>query len=376
MNLFVKSLTETYNISQKELASMLGITSAAISQWHSAEDISIEMLYKLSRLFQVSVDELLSGILPDEAPVEKQREEFEWLRKFKIDAAVSMHDNQAVKFFNAYKKLKSRYFELMYRRVASKLGNTRRDDLDYLSTFFTFNADIATEYGDESAFLDSLANNSGDKKSIIWELEQAYKCSLKLPWKACFESGDSKIYLAAYNCLSPIDKDEVVTAFRYINFRWLPGNLRKAQGGDLHKYLQKTVFEMVNCGGQVRYNVGHDFSNLYGSPQKGRENKLRLISIPVPHIENTENQEVLRILDKWNEAEKILSAVNKNIAGVKATNFRTIHYDEYSKTIDTEEMSRIKNAYLAEKEDTAINEPLKYWEMVKNNQIWIATSWC
>lgn len=374
MNSFVKCITETYNISQKDLASMLGITSAAISQWDNAESISIEILYKLSRLLQVSIDEFLSGILLDDVSVEKQRKEFEWLRKFKIDAAVAMRDSEAIKFFNAYKKLKSRYLELMYRSVTGKLRDVWREELDYLSTFYTFNADTAT--GTEDAFFNGFLKNGGDKKSIIWELEQAYKCSLKLPWKACFESGDSKIYLAAYNCLSPIDKDEVVTAFRYINFRWLPGNLRKAQGGDLHKYLQKTVFEMVNCGGQVRYNVGHDFSNLYGSPQKGRENKLRLISIPVPHIENTENQEVLRILDKWNEAEKILSAVNKNIAGVKATNFRTIHYDEYSKTIDTEEMSRIKNAYLAEKEDTAINEPLKYWEMVKNNQIWIATSWC
>ena len=374
MNSFVKCITETYNISQKDLASMLGITSAAISQWDNAESISIEILYKLSRLLQVSIDEFLSGILLDDVSVEKQRKEFEWLRKFKIDAAVAMRDSEAIKFFNAYKKLKSRYLELMYRSVTGKLRDVWREELDYLSTFYTFNADTAT--GTEDAFFNGFLKNGGDKKSIIWELEQAYKCSLKLPWKACFESGDSKIYLAAYNCLSPIDKDEVVTAFRYINFRWLPGNLRKVQGGDLHKYLQKTVFEMVNCGGQVRYNVGHDFSNLYGSPQKGRENKLRLISIPVPHIKNTENQEVLRILDKWNEAEKILSAVNKNIAGVKATNFRTIHYDEYSKTIDTEEMSRIKNAYLAEKEDTAINEPLKYWEMVKNNQIWIATSWC
>ena len=93
MNSFVKCITETYNISQKDLASMLGITSAAISQWDNAESISIEILYKLSRLLQVSIDEFLSGILLDDVSVEKQRKEFEWLRKFKIDAAVSMHDN-------------------------------------------------------------------------------------------------------------------------------------------------------------------------------------------------------------------------------------------------------------------------------------------
>lgn len=372
MNSIAKCITETYNISQKELASILGITSSAISQWESAESISIEILYKLSRLLQVPVDELLSGILPDDVSVEKQRKEFEWLRKFKIDAAIAMCDNKAVKFFSTYKKLKSRFFELMYRRVTGKLRNSWRDELDYLSTFYTFNADFTKPNDDEVAFLVSLTNNCGNKKSIVWELEQAYKCNLKLPWKACFESGEPKIYLAAYDCLNSIDKDEIVTAFRYINYRWLPDNLRKQLGRDLHKYIQNTVFEMINCGGQVRYNVGHDLSRCYGARKKGEENKLQLMAFPIPHIENTDNQNVLRVLDKWNDAEKILSAMNGHFTCIKATDVRTIHYDEYIKTIDTEEMSRIANAHVAEKENMAINNPLKYWDMVKNNQIWVA----
>ncbi|WP_251617157.1 helix-turn-helix domain-containing protein [Pumilibacter muris] len=374
MNSFIKCITETYNVSQKELAAMLGITSAAISQWQGAGSISIEILYKLSRLLQTSIDDLLSGILPDDASAEKQRNEFEWLRKFKIDAAVAMRDNQAVKFFNTYKKLKSRFFELMYRRVVGKLNDTWRDEFGYLSTFYTFNADTLKEYNGETDFLDFLSRNGRDKKAIIWELEQSYKCCLKVPWKACFETGDPKVYLSAYGCLNSTDKDEIVTAFRYMNFRWLPCELRKQQGRNLPEYLQNTVFEMINCGGQVRYNVGHDFSKRYGTQQKESENKLQLVSIPVIHVENTDNVSVLRVLDKWNEAEESLSAVNKNIARIKATCERAVHYDEYMKTIDSEEMSRIKNAYLAEKEETAIHNPLKYWEMVKNNQVWVAVS--
>lgn len=374
MNSFVKCITETYNISQKDLASMLGITSAAISQWDNAESISIEILYKLSRLLQVSIDEFLSGILLDDVSVEKQRKEFEWLRKFKIDAAVAMRDSEAIKFFNAYKKLKSRYLELMYRSVTGKLRDVWREELDYLSTFYTFNADTAT--GTEDAFFNGFLKNGGDKRSIIWELEQSYKCSLKLPWKTCFETGDTKIYLAAYDCLNSIDKDEVVTVFRYIDTKWLPANLRKEQGVNLYKHLQRIVFEMINRGGKVRYNVGHDFKVWRDYQQKGKENKLSLISYPVRHIEDTNGVEVLRVLDRWNEAEQILSGINKNIARVKVADVRKIPFAEYCKTIDTEEMERIKNAYIAEKENMAIHEPLKYWEMVKNNQIWIATSWC
>lgn len=370
MNEFVKSMTETYGISQKELAAMLGITSSAVSQWESAESISIEILYKLSRLFQISVDELLSGMLPDGASPTKLREEFEWLRTFKIDAAIAMKDGRAVKYFGAYRKLKSRFFELMYRQVTGKLRDARRDELDYLSTFYTV-GDAAKEHGGAAGFLDFLSKTT-DKKSIIWELERVYKCTLKLNWAVCFESGDPKIYLAAYDCLNSIEKDEVVTAFRYINFRWLPADLRKREGRNLNEFIRNTVFEMINCGGRVRYNVGHDLSSCYGMPQKGRENKLKIVALPVPHIKNIDGIEVLRVLDKWNEAEKILSAVDGSITHVKATDARNVRYDEYIKAIDEEEMQRIENAYRADKENTAINDPIKYWDMVKNNRIWVA----
>ena len=370
MNPFVKNLTVAYGISQKELAEMLGITSAAISQWDGAESISIDILYKLSRLLQTSADELLEGILPDAAQVDKLCEEFEWLRKFKIDAAVAMRDNQALKYFGAYKKLKSRYFELAYRRVAGKLREALYAELEYLTTFYSFTENATREYGDETSLINYLSGIS-DKKAVIWELEQAYKCNLKLPWKACFETLDAKLYLSAYDCLRSIDKDEIVTAFRYINYRWLPNELRARQGVNLPDYIQNTVFEMINHGGQVRYNIGHDRSHMYGAKQKGQENKLQLISLPMPHVKNTEKIAVWRVADEWNEAEQILAAIDGTFTNTKATVIKTVHYAEYMKTVNMEEMNRIKTTYVAEKENIAVTDPIKYWDMVKDNRIWI-----
>ncbi len=369
MNTFVKSITETYNISQKELASMLGITSAAISQWSSAESISIDMLYKLSRVLPVTVDDLLAGMLPDETSAEKQREAYEWLRDFKIDAAIAMRDEKAVKYFAALKKLKARFFELMFCRVTGKLRD-RSEELTYLSTFFTPRTD--QKYGDEETFFADLASSGGDKKAIVWELEQYYTFRRQVPFKACFETGDSKLYLAAYDCLDSVSKDEAVTAFRYINYRGLPENVRKEHGSDLPEFLQQVVFAMINRGGQVRYNVGHDHRSIGMAKQKGKEDKLQLMPISVPHVENADETTVLRVLDAWNAAEEILSAVSGRVTNAKAACDRVIRYEEYNKTIDAEEMERIKNAYIAEKEQTAIRDPLKYWQMVKNNQIWVA----
>ena len=373
MSEFTKQIMENYNISQKELASILGISSAAISQWKSAENISIEVLYKLSRLLQVSVDDLLSQIPLDTSSVEKRREEFGWLRSFKIATAIAMNDNKVFAFFTAYKKLKNCFFDLFYRRITGKLRNKEQDELDYLFSFYTFDATAIKEYTNEEIALASISR-IGNKKAMIWELEQVYKCSLKLPWKSCFETGDEKIYLAAYDCLNSIVKDEIVTAFRYINYRWLPRLYKKMNRAELPKYIQHIVFEMINRDGQVRYNVGHDLKHYYGSPQKGKEDKLKLISFPVPHISSTENKKVLRVLDQWNEAEKILLNINGTITATTATGNKTIHYAEYIKTIDTEEMDRIKTTQIAVAEKMSVHKPLAYWNLVKNNKIWVAPS--
>lgn len=209
---------------------------------------------------------------------------------------------------------------------------------------------------------------------MIWELEQVYKCSLKLPWKSCFETGDEKIYLAAYDCLNSIVKDEIVTAFRYINYRWLPRLYKEMGREELSKYIQHIVFEMISRGGQVRYNVGHTFDHYFDSAQKGKENKLKLISFPVPHISSTDNKKVLRVLDQWNEAEKILSNINGTITEINATGNKTIHYAEYIKAIDTEEMNKIITTQTAIAEKMSVLKPLAYWDLVKNNKIWVALS--
>lgn len=364
MSEFTKQIMENYNISQKELASILGISSAAISQWKSAENISIKVLYKLSRLLQVSVDDLLSQIPLDTSSVEKRREEFGWLRSFKIATAIAMNDNKVFAFFTAYKKLKNCFFDLFYRRITGKLRNKEQDELDYLFSFYTFDATAIKEYTNEEIALASISR-IGNKKAMIWELEQVYKCSLKLPWKSCFETGDEKIYLAAYDCLNSIVKDEIVTAFRYINYRWLPRLYKKMNRTELSKYIQHIVFEMINRDGQVRYNVGHDLKHYYGSPQKGKEDKLKLISFPVPHISSTENKKVLRVLDQWNEAEKILLNINGTITATTATGNKTIHYAEYIKTIEKEEMDRIKTTQIAVAEKMSVHKPLAYWNLVK-----------
>ena len=63
MNNFIKSLMDEKNLKQKELAQILGISSAAVSQWNEdGTNIKYNSLFIMSKLFHVTVDELIPKI--------------------------------------------------------------------------------------------------------------------------------------------------------------------------------------------------------------------------------------------------------------------------------------------------------------------------
>ena len=66
---FVCMLREKQGFTQAELASMLGITAAAVSKWENGESKPrVEMLFKLAKILEVSPEELIAGkYLPNEA---------------------------------------------------------------------------------------------------------------------------------------------------------------------------------------------------------------------------------------------------------------------------------------------------------------------
>ena len=56
---------------QSELAQILGISAAAVAQWKSMENIKPEILYNLSKLFSIPIDNLLQEQFKDETVQEK-----------------------------------------------------------------------------------------------------------------------------------------------------------------------------------------------------------------------------------------------------------------------------------------------------------------
>ena len=59
----IKELREEYNLTQEQLGEIIGYTQSGIARWEQAErQPDINMLIKLSKFFNVSVDYLVGNI--------------------------------------------------------------------------------------------------------------------------------------------------------------------------------------------------------------------------------------------------------------------------------------------------------------------------
>jgi transcriptional regulator with XRE-family HTH domain len=63
----IKSLRKEKNLTQLELAQLLNVTDKAVSKWESTEgNPDISLLSKLSEIFDVSIDYILTGKIPED----------------------------------------------------------------------------------------------------------------------------------------------------------------------------------------------------------------------------------------------------------------------------------------------------------------------
>ena len=73
---FLKALRKENNLTQEELADMLGVSRQSVSKWEGAQSIpDLQKILKMAEIFNVSTDYLLKDELEPENPVAIYKEE-------------------------------------------------------------------------------------------------------------------------------------------------------------------------------------------------------------------------------------------------------------------------------------------------------------
>ena len=332
MNNFIKSLMDEKNLKQKELAQILGISSAAVSQWNEdGTNIKYNSLFIMSKLFHVTVDELLDGKRIGESLKEK-----------------------VLNYFEAVFKANFRFFSLFKKIIEDNISDYELKEWEYLKQYYTIEKykswqlkdfQFCRENGDmEQQILNILKEKLGTKNtnSIIWELQKIYTIthfgvtvnSEKeiVPVDDYYDDygndpledlkDDEDVFFAVYKSLSPIEKDSFLTS-------------------EFHKKRNiEYLFELIKRNGKILY----------------LPSELNLSNYDFKDLDELEGE--IKAVPELDAAQAVVREVYDNYSLIK--------YDQYQTLINHRRMEQIKMEAMYKN-----REPIKYWEYIKSVDILI-----
>lgn len=265
MNNFIRELMEEYGLKQKDLAEIVGVSSAAVSKWNDMREISVENLFSLSKLFHITVDELLAE--------QRERESIEdkWNRQYYINeqsarfALIDGEKDKVLKYLEALPKANNRFFDLFEKKITGDTEEIELKEWIYLKQFFSVNIRRSSYFNDvrlislkdnvDDFILSTVREKFGEnKEDIIWELKKIYNITNYgvglsenrevVPTDEYYNNygddpleylkDDEDVFFSVYQALPQINKDILVTSL---------------QGRDA-----TFLYELIKRGGNILYH--------------------------------------------------------------------------------------------------------------------------
>lgn len=332
MNAFIKSLMDEHGINQKELAGILGISSAAVSQWKECSTMSIETLFALSRLFQITVDELVAEKFADETPEQK------WDRMYNLDGyewseLVEEEDEDAMsQYLEKLNNINSRFYKLLYKKMKGKINVPESNELSVITNYFRCDPWQSAYFYDKrferpmnemQIWITEILNEEigiENTDAFIWELQRIYQNSKMISFEQVRETQDDAFIYAWYSALTQESKDTFLT------------NLYRQ---DVDNSI---LYELIKRGGKIIY-VDSD--------------------LPQPNFDRSE-------LDKFEGKKRSLKHLDtvKKIFLDMYGHYTQISYNQYQVIINLSAMEKIEMYHRYIKKN-----PIKYWEYIKQGSV-------
>lgn len=345
MNNFIRELMEECGLKQKDLAEIVGVSSAAVSKWNDMREISVENLFSLSKLFHVTVDELLAE--------QRERESIEdkWSRQYCINeqsaryALIDGEKDKALKYLESLSKANDRFFDLFEKKIINNIEEIELREWIYLKQFFSVNIRRSSLFNDvrlislkdnvDDFILSTIRDKFGEnKEEIIWELKKIYNITNYgvglnesrevVPIDDYYDNygddpledlkDDEDIFLSVYQALQQINKDILVTSLQGMDAAFL--------------------YELIRRGGNILY----------------RPQDLNLTNYDLKDLDDFEGEK--KPVSEMDNAHTVIYEIYDR--------FALATYEQYQAIINHTEMSRIEMEAKYKEKD-----PIKYLEYIK-----------
>lgn len=283
----LKKLRIDYNYTIQNIATLLGVSKAAVSKWEKGDDIKTENLYELSKVYGVTFSELYYGKLNDEDNNSYWRRNYD-LSNFELEEDINTKNVENLKIlFDHCTMVKERFLDLMPKWAKDELNFNEQEEFSFIKKYFKFDINYYAyiKYGprylafaqdkEEKEFiiqtLEKIKNLKGE--NYKWELRKLYDFNYDYKSDVICQSGSLKALEYMLSSLSQIEKDSVLYANLHIEEE---KEIETNFGFDFHKSKQlterdRTVEEiedipyfkiMINSGAHKLYQH-KSFNNVW-----------------------------------------------------------------------------------------------------------------
>lgn len=331
MNSFIKSLMDERGINQKELACILGLSASAVSQWKECSTMSVETLVSLSKLFQITVGELIAEKYDDETPEQR------WDRLYNLDGyewdEIDVDDiDEMIQYLDKLCAINNSFYKLLYKRMVGVASSIELQELSKIENYFRCDPWQSHYFFDKrfdrptkqmGVWIAKILNETigcSKEHEFVWELQRIY-LNTKMPTREQIEVVDNdEVFYAWFSALNPEQKDTMLT----------------------NVYQQKVdnsiLYELIKRGGRILYC----------------DSDLPQINYDNVELDQFEGKKIhLKELDEI-----------KNVFLNRHIYYGRIPYEQHQLIINKPAMERVEAEYKLKKK-----YPIKYWEFIKQRSL-------
>lgn len=358
----IRKLRKENDMTLIDLAKVLNVSKPAVSQWENGKGIKTEYLYSLSKLFNISMSELLDGKLNEE-----DNESF-WKRNYDItnydfeDNINEKNIDNVKEYYVHYNMIKNRFYNLLPKWANDQLKNNELEEFIYLKNYFEFDYNykniidnsngynIFENENPQKEFVKKIINKINDLSSdeYNWELIKLYNCKLDLKGEIVCKSGNMKAFNYMLNVMTQVEKDVLLEHNLYYDNENnnILSNVKKTSFTN-DEIEQKEYFKIMlnnNCNCMLDYH--NNYEPISDECLNYFEGKIKINNLR----ENENINNIHLYIDSFGRDYHI--ALRK---------WKSLSYKEYCKFIDYKKTKYLKN--LVNNKDS---NPLKYFEELIN----------
>ena len=188
VGILIKKLRKENKLTIQNLADLLHVSKAAVSQWENGSGMKTELLYDIAKYFDISVSELIAGKLNTETNIDYFKRNYD-LSKYDFDGMIDDSNVEQLKeLFLHCGMVKAEFFSKLPQWASNKMKKEELEMFNLIKQYFKFDLQYYAYLKESKSFIFFISEENekeqvrevcvkykdADSSEFQWQLSKLY----------------------------------------------------------------------------------------------------------------------------------------------------------------------------------------------------------